>query len=179
MSSTWSSCWESKANLKNHAGHPQLHGFIRSSFQGGDYKLVRSILSATHCDDRINSNKPTMLYGYRRQQPKIPLSLNELSSPMNPSNVITLVTPAPRTEPQIYPNQGGNNPFQSEMFETSDISSPWKGCQHGECLANIFRRWDIQIRQTTKFISYFEAFVNPTTPRRHKSKLNLRMSLPK
>ena len=46
-----------------------------------------------------------MLYGYGRQQPNILSSLKDLNLPINPFDVMTLFSPAPSTETQIYTTQ--------------------------------------------------------------------------
>ena len=52
--------------------------------------------------------------------PIFPPSLNDLNFPMNPFNVMTLVSPAPRTDEQPHPTQEDD----PEMFGIPDVSMP-------------------------------------------------------
>ena len=108
-----------------------------------------------------NSKTPTMPYSYGRRQPNIPSSLKDLNLPKNPFNVMTLFSPAPRTEAHLYPTQVDDSPIQPEITDILDIATPLKG-QYGGWLANIFRRRGVWIRRATKFISRLKPFLNVT-----------------
>ena len=45
-----------------------------------------------------DSNEPTMPYGFRRQLPIVPLSLNDLNLPPNPSNIMATMAVTNNTE---------------------------------------------------------------------------------
>ena len=61
--------------------------------------------------NKSNSNEPTILYGYGRQQSIVPPSLNELNFPLNPFNVLN-------TMAVIHPNDD----YRSQSPEPSDPS---------------------------------------------------------
>ena len=70
-----------------------------------------------------NSNEPTMPYGFGRQLPIVPPSLNDLNLPPNPFNILSTMAVVNYTE-------GGNNdnyiPQSTEPSDPSPISTPPK-----------------------------------------------------
>ena len=88
---------------RSHTRHPRSHKFV--TFE-------------------LASNKSSMPYGYGRQQPKISTGLVDLNLPMNPSNVLTPMFPAPITEARSYRTANDNIPIQEEPFDNSGISKP-------------------------------------------------------
>ena len=124
MFSTWSSRRESKTHseIKTRASlTPQSY----PEFLQGTY----TILSVAYSEPYIviiesYLNKPTMPFGYGRQQSINLSSFNDLNLPMNPFNVMTPVFPAPRAELWLYSIQADDNPIHPQMSEISNNSTP-------------------------------------------------------
>ena len=68
-----------------------------------------------------NSNEPKMPYGFGRQLPIVPLSLNDLNLPLNPFNILATMAMVHQTE------DGDNDNYSPQSPEPSDpspISTP-------------------------------------------------------
>ena len=68
-----------------------------------------------------DSNEPTMPYGFGRQLPIIPPSLNDLNLPPNPFNILATMAVANNTEEV---NDNNYSPQSPEPSELSPISTP-------------------------------------------------------
>ena len=145
-----------------------------------------------------DSNEPTILYGFGRQLPTVPPSLNDLNLPPNPFNI--LVTMA--VVPQIHNTHDDNHSPQSpEPSELSSISTPPMN-------VSAFRSWETsytttddntfytsdELRRVYRHLSSDDDLhssvprnpsvasspcVTPPPPRAQKRKLSLGMSFPK
>ena len=78
-----------------------------------------------------DSNEPTMLYAYGRQQLFIRPKFKDLNLQMNPLDVMTLVSPAPNTDEQTYPTQEVDNPINLGIFDISDNFNAANGDLYG------------------------------------------------
>ena len=67
------------------------------------------------------SNEPTMPYGFGRQLPIVPPSLNDSSLPPNPFNILATMAVASNTEETKNDNHSPQSPEPSEL---SSISTP-------------------------------------------------------
>ena len=68
-----------------------------------------------------DSNEPTMPYGFGRQFPIVPPSLNDLNLPHNPFNILATMAIANITEDA---NDNNYSPESPEPSEPSPISTP-------------------------------------------------------
>ena len=85
-----------------------------------------SVSSIATAEPRIftiddDSNEPTMPYGFGRQLPIIPPSLNDLNLPPNPFNILATMAVADNTEEA---NDDNYSPQSPEPSELSPISTP-------------------------------------------------------
>ena len=97
-----------------------------TEMSGNDTREMPSISSITSPEPQIvtidsDSNEPTMPYGFGRQLPLIPPSLNDLNLPPNPFNVLA-------TMAVVNPTEDGYNddysPQSPEPSDPSPISTP-------------------------------------------------------
>ena len=128
-----------------------------------------------------DSNEPTMPYGFGRQLPFIPPSLNDLNLPPNSFNILATMAVANNTEEA---NDENYSPQSPETSELSPISTPPMNVSN-------FNSWETSYTTTNDdtFYSSDEPrriyFLPPTpspppsTPRKVKRRLRLRMSFPK
>ena len=87
---------------------------------------IPSVLSIASAEPRIftiddNSIEPTMPYGFGRQLPIVPPSLNDLNLPPNPFNILATMAVANNTEEA---NDDNYSPQSPEPSEPSPISTP-------------------------------------------------------
>ena len=68
-----------------------------------------------------NSNEPTMPYGFGRQLPIVPPSLNDLNLPPNPFNILAVMAVVDHTEDD---NNDGCSPQSPDPSDPSPISTP-------------------------------------------------------
>ena len=68
-----------------------------------------------------NSNEPTMPYGFGRQLPIVPPSLNNLNLPPNPFNILATMAVVDYTEDD---NNDGYSPQSPDPSDPSPISTP-------------------------------------------------------
>ena len=68
-----------------------------------------------------DSNEPTMPYGFGRQLPIVPPSLNELNLPPNPFNILATMAVIDHTEDD---NNEGYSPQSPDPSDPSPISTP-------------------------------------------------------
>ena len=128
-----------------------------------------------------DSNEPTMRYGFGRQLPVIPTSLNDLNLPPNPFNILATMAVASNTEETNDDNYSPQSPDPSEL---SPISTPPMN-------VSTFNSWATPYTTTNDdtFHSSDESrriyFLSPSPspppspPRRQKKRLSLGMSFPK
>ena len=67
-----------------------------------------------------DSNEPTMPYGFRRQLPIVPPSLNDLNLPPNPFNILATMAVKDHTEDD---NNDGYSPQSPDPSDPSPIST--------------------------------------------------------
>ena len=128
-----------------------------------------------------NSNESTMPYGFERQLPIVPRSLNDLNLPPNPFNIMATMAVANNTEEV---NDHNYSPQSPELSEPSPISTPPMN-------VSAFNSWETSYTTTNDdtFYSSDEPrriyFLPPTPspppspPRKMKRRLSLGMSFPK
>ena len=127
-----------------------------------------------------DSNDTTMPYGFERQLPIVPPSLNDLNLPPNPFNILVTMAVANNTEDAIDNNY---SPQLPEPSEPSPISTPPMN-------VSAFNSWETSyttIDDDTFHTSddprriYFPPRPSspPPTPRKLKRKVSLGMSIPK
>ena len=122
------------------------------------------------------SNEPTIPYGFGRQLPIIPPSLNDLSLPPNPLNILATMAVANNTEEA---NDDSYSPQSPELSELSPMN------------VSAFNSWETSYMTTNDdtFYSSDEPrrinFLSPTPspppspPRKMKRRLSLGMAFPK
>ena len=115
--------------------------------------LISTIASPQPCIFTINddSNEPTIPYGFGRQLPIVPPSLNDLNLPPNPFNFLATMAIANNTEDA---NDDNYSPQSPESSEPSPISTP---------LMNVsaFNRWETSYTTTDN-----DTFYSSDEPRR-------------
>ena len=97
-----------------------------TEISGDDTREMISISSIASSEPQIvtiddNSNEPTMPYGFGRQLPIIPPSLNDLNLPPNPFNLLATMAVASNTE-EI--NDDNYSPQSPDLSELSPKSTP-------------------------------------------------------
>ena len=145
-----------------------------------------------------DSNEPTMPYGFGRQLPIVPPSVNDLNLPPNPFNILATMAVVHKTQNTHDDNYSPQSPEPSEL---SSISSPPMNNQHIQQLGDIItstgdntfytsdepRRvyWDLSsdddlgssVPKNPSVAS--SPCVTPPPPRAQKRKRSLGMSFPK
>ena len=157
-----------------------------TEISGDDTREMVSISSIASPEPQIatiddDSNEPTMPYGFGRQLPIVPPSLNDLNLPPNPFNILATMAVASNTEETNDDNYSPQSPDPSEL---SSISTPPMN-------VSAFNSWETSYTTTDDdtFHSSDEprriCFLPPnpspppSCPRRQKRKLSLGMSFPK
>ena len=114
-----------------------------TEISGDDTREMISISSIASPEPQIvtiddDSNEPTMPYGFGRQLPIAPPSLNDLNLPPNPFNILATMAVASNTEETNDDNYSPQSPDPSEL---SPISTP---------LMNVsaFNSWDTSYTTT-------------------------------
>ena len=97
-----------------------------TEISGDDTREMISISSIASPDPQIvtihdDSNEPTMSYGFGRQLPIVPASLNDLNLPPNPFNILATMAVASNTKETNDDNYSPQSPDPSEL---SSISTP-------------------------------------------------------
>ena len=157
-----------------------------TEISGDDTREMISISSIASPEPQIvtiddNSNEPTMPYGFERQLPIVPLSLNDLNLPPNPFNILATMAIANNTEDA---NDNNYSPESPELSERSPISTPPRN-------VSAFNSWETSY--TTNDDDTFQSSDEPrriyflppspspppSPPRRQKRRLSLGMSFPK
>ena len=160
-----------------------LNSTERSEHQATRMPSISTITSPQPYIFTINddSNEPTIPYGFGRQLPIVPPSLNDLNLPPNPFNILATMAIANNTEDA---NDNNYSPESPEPSELSPISTPPMN-------VSAFNSWETSYTTTNDdtFCSSDEPrkiyFLPPTPspppspPRKMKKRLSLGMSLPK
>ena len=160
--------------------------FNSTEISGDDTREIISISSIASPEPHIvtiddDSNEPTMPYGFGRQLPIVPPSLNDLNLPPNPFNVLATMAIANNTEDA---NDNNHSPESPEPSEPSPISTPPMN-------VSAFNSWETSY--TTTDDDTFHSSDEPTSiyflplspspppspPRKQKRRLSLGMSFPK
>ena len=97
-----------------------------TEISGDDARVMISISSIASPEPQIvtiddDSNEPTMSFGFGRQLPIIPPSLNDLNLPPNPFNILATMAIANNIEDA---NDSNYSPESPELSEPSPISTP-------------------------------------------------------
>ena len=128
-----------------------------------------------------NSNEPTMPYGFGRQLPIVPSSLNDLNLPPNFFNTLATMAVANNTEEA---NDDNYSPQSPEPSEPSPISTPPMN-------VSAFTSWETSYTTTNDDTFYsgdeprriyflpLRPSPPPSPPRKLKRKLSLGTSFPK
>ena len=147
---------------------------------------VPSVSSIASAEPRIftiddNSNEPTMPFGFGRQLPIIPPSLNDLNLPPNPFNILATMAVANNTQEA---NDDNYSPQSPEPSELSPISTP-------PMIVSAFNNWETSYTTTNDDTIYSSDeprriyFLPPTIspppspPSKKKRRLSLGKSFPK
>ena len=85
-----------------------------------------------------DSNEPTVPYGFGRQLPTVPPSLNDLNLPPNPLNILATMAVVPQIHNTHDENYSPQSPEQSEL---SSISTPPMN-------VSAFRSWETSYTTT-------------------------------
>ena len=159
---------------------------ISTEISGNDTREKISISSIASPEPRIvtiddNSNEPTMPYGFVRQFPIVPPSLNDLNLPPNPFNILATMAIAANTGDA---NDVNYSPQSPEPSEPSPISTlPMN--------VSDFNSWETSYTTTDNDTFYSsDEFrwiyflpprpASPASPQRKmKRRLSLGMSFPK
>ena len=157
-----------------------------TEISGDDTQEMISISSIASPEPQIvtiddDSNEAAMPYGFGRQLPIVPPSLNDLNLPPNPFNILVTMAVASNTEETNDDNYSPQSPDPSEL---SSISTPPMNVR-------AFNSWETSYTTTDDDTChssdkprrlYFlppSPSPPPSPPRRQKRKLSLRMSFPK
>ena len=157
-----------------------------TEISGDDTREMISISSIASPEPQIvtiddDSNEPTMPYGFRRQLPIVPPSLNDLNLPLNPFNILATMVIANNTQEA---NGNDYSPESPDPSVPSSISTPPMN-------VSAFNSWETSYTTTDDDtfhssdeptrIYFFPPSPSPppSPPRRQKRKLSLGMSLPK
>ena len=157
-----------------------------TEISGDDTREMISISSIASPESQIvtinsDSNEPTLPYGFGRQLPIVPPSLNDLNLPHNPFNILATMAVANYTDDA---NDDNYSPQSPELSGPSPISTPPMN-------VSAFNSWETSYTTTDDdtFHSsdeprriYFllpSPSTPPSPPRRQKRKLSLGMSFPK
>ena len=187
---------------------PQRHNTpnILNSTEISEQHTARmpSISSIASPEPRIftiddNSNEPTMPYGFGRQLPIVPPSLNDLNLPPNPFNILNTMAIVTQTQD----NNKQYSPESPELSLPSPISTPpmnvsaynsWE-TTHTTTEDNTFysedeprrvywtsplgEKFESEDEQRRIYVLSPSPSPPPSHPRRQKRKLSLGMSFPK
>ena len=128
-----------------------------------------------------DSNEPTIPYGFERQLPIVPPSLNDLNLPPNPFNVLATMAIANNTEDA---NADNYSPQSPEPSEPSSISTPPMNVSAFNSWETSYTTSDIDTFYSSDQprIIYFlppSPASPPSPPRKLKRRLSLGMSFPK
>ena len=157
-----------------------------TEISGDDTRGTISISSIASPEPQIvtiddDSNEPTMPYGFARQLPIIPPSLNDLNLPPNPFNILKMMAVASNIEETNDDNYSPQSPDPSEL---SRISTPPMN-------VSAFNSWETSYTTTNddtfhssdepRRIYFLSSSPSPpaSPPRRQKRRLSLGMSFPK
>ena len=156
----------------------------RSEHQAARMPSISTIASPQPYIFTINddSNEPTIPYGFGRQLPLIPPSLNDLNLPPNPFNILATMAIATNTGDV---NDDNDSPQAPEPSDPSPISTPPMNI-------SAFRSWETSYTSTDNNTFYSSDEPRriihflppspespPSPPRTRKRRISLGMSFPK
>ena len=158
-----------------------------TKISGDDSREMISISSIASPEPQIvtindNSNEPTIPYGFGRQLPIVPPSLNDLNLPPNPFNILATMAIANNNDEETHDDN--YSPESPDPSVPSSISSPPMN-------VSAYNSWEMSYTTTDDdtFHSSDEPrriyFLPPTPspppppPRAQKRKISLGMSFPK
>ena len=105
-----------KSTQTKHVDCPQFHRKVRQHYSEDDNNIIHASLGPQIVTINSDSNEPTMLYGFGRQLPNTPPSLNDLNLPPNPFNIrAKMVLPNPTAE-------GHDENYSPQSLEHSESS---------------------------------------------------------
>ena len=138
------------------------------------------ILAVTSLDPKVvtiqsHTKEPFIPYGYGRQDPIIPPSLNHLNSRPNIINALaTMVVVQSATRPcnERY------SPLSQMLSELSSISTLPMNFEYSAKLGGIFRRRNIFLWWTLANLSCFEAILYAANPEKTEMRIEHGMSFP-
>ena len=128
-----------------------------------------------------DSNEPTIPYGFGRQLPIVPPSLNDLNLPPNPFNILATMAIAGNTESANDDNYSPQSPEPSEPSPLSTLPMN----------VSVFNSWETSYTTTDNDTFYSSDEPRriyslppspaspPSPPRKLKRRLSLGMSFPK
>ena len=144
---------------------------------------ISSIVSSEPQIETIDddSNETTMPYGFARQLPIIPPSLNDLNLPPNPFNILATMAIANNTEDA---NDNNYSPESPEPSEPSPISTrPMNVSAFNSWKTSYTTTYDDTFHSSDESRRIYSLPPSPSPPpsppRRQKRRLSLGMSLPK
>ena len=160
-----------------------LNSTERSEHHATRMPSISTIASPQLYSFTINddSNEPTIPYGFGRQLPIVPPSLNDLNLPPNPFNILATMAIANNTE---VANDNNYSPESPEPSDLSPISTP-------QMNVSAFNSWETSYTTTNDDTFYSSdeprgvyflpptPSATPSPPRKMKRRLSLRMSFPK
>ena len=153
---------------------------------GDDTREMISISSIASPEPQLvtiddDSHEPTMPYGFGRQLPIVPPSLNDLNLPPNPFNILATMAIANNTQ-----EANGNNysPESPDPSVPSSISTPPKNISAFNSRETSYTTTDDDTFHSSDeprriFFLPPSPSPPPSPPRRQKRKLSLGMSFPK
>ena len=121
-----------------------------------------------------NSNEPRTPYGFGRQRPNIPLSLNYLYIPTNPFNVMRPISPAQSHSPAV-----DDIPIHEEPFDICDISTLSAMVNSVNAWATSSDLGTLCSDEPQRTARASSPSSKPPPPRKQKRKLSLGMTFPK
>ena len=157
-----------------------------TGISGNDNREIISISSIASPEPQIvtiddDSNDPTMPYGFGRQLPIVPPSVNDLNLPPNPFNILATMAIANKTQ-----KANGNNysPESPDPSVPSSISTPPMIISAFNSLETSYTTTDDDTFHSSdepRRIYFLPPSPSPppSPPRRQKGKLSLGMSFPK
>ena len=128
-----------------------------------------------------DSNEPKLPYGFGRQLPIVPPSLNDLNLPPNPFNILATMAVASNTEETNNDNYSPQSPDPSDL---SSISTPPMNVSASNSWETSYTNTDDDTFHSSdepRRIYFLPPSPSPppSPPRRQKRKLSLGMSFPK
>ena len=157
-----------------------------TEISGDDTREMISISSIASPEPQIvtiddDSNEPTMPYGFGRQLPIIPPSLNDLNLPPNPFNILATMAVASNTQETNDDNYSPQSPDPSELSPVSTHPMNVSAINSWETSYTTTNDDTFHSSDEPRMIYFLSPSPSPTPspPRRQKRELSLGMSFPK